>query len=160
MPSGRRIFVFFCSEHGHESQNFRCVYTAQRFHTAWVKTRPPVQRPHVSFHQLRTFSAAQSLTPPQRGRRLAQYEFCRRRHRDEYAGGQDSAHARATKRTARGFLLLPVCSHLQTKAESKQHSTATSWGGAIPYGRRRLASSSWDGDLETLAAIRHQHVNF
>jgi hypothetical protein len=40
MPSGRRIFAFFCSdERGHKPQNFGCVYTAQRFHTAWVTNR-------------------------------------------------------------------------------------------------------------------------
>jgi hypothetical protein len=44
MPSGRRIFAFFCSERGHKPQNFGCVYTAQRFHTARVKTRLPAQR--------------------------------------------------------------------------------------------------------------------
>jgi putative ABC transport system substrate-binding protein len=38
MPSGRRIFAFFCSERGHKPQNFGCVYTAQRFHTAWVSS--------------------------------------------------------------------------------------------------------------------------
>jgi ABC-type uncharacterized transport system substrate-binding protein len=38
MPSGRRIFAFFCSERGHKPQNFGCVYTAQRFHTARVYT--------------------------------------------------------------------------------------------------------------------------
>jgi hypothetical protein len=38
MSSGGRIFAFFCSERDHKPQNFGCGYTAQSFHTAWVKT--------------------------------------------------------------------------------------------------------------------------
>jgi len=49
MPSGRRIFACFCSERGHKPQNFGCVYTAQRFHTARVNSRrrPPRRRRQV-----------------------------------------------------------------------------------------------------------------
>src|SRR5262249_24502469 len=38
MPSGGRIFAFFCSERDHTPQNFGCNHTAQRFHTARVKS--------------------------------------------------------------------------------------------------------------------------
>jgi len=58
MPSGRQIFAFFCSPHNDRAQNFRCGYTAQRFHTARVKTRIRPFRAYVSFDQLRTWHPA------------------------------------------------------------------------------------------------------
>jgi hypothetical protein len=48
MPSGRQVFVFFCSAPDHR-------HTAQRFHTAWVKTRTALWRSHVRCPQLRTW---------------------------------------------------------------------------------------------------------
>jgi hypothetical protein len=38
MPSEGRIFTFFCSQRDHKPQNSGCSHTAQRFHTARVKT--------------------------------------------------------------------------------------------------------------------------
>ena len=63
MPSGRRIFAFSCSLHDCRAQNSGCGFTAQSFYTARVKTRPPVQHPHVCFRQLRIFSEARSSFP-------------------------------------------------------------------------------------------------
>src|ERR1700730_9171465 len=38
MSSAGRIFAFFCCEPDHEPQNSGCSHTAQRFHTARVKS--------------------------------------------------------------------------------------------------------------------------
>lgn len=36
MPSGRRIFAFFCFARDHKPQNAGCVYTSSSFHTGWT----------------------------------------------------------------------------------------------------------------------------
>src|SRR6202040_2474715 len=38
MPTGGRIFAFFCSPRDHRPQNSGCVYTARSFHTGWTQT--------------------------------------------------------------------------------------------------------------------------
>ena len=56
MQSEGRIFIFFCSQRDHKPQNFGCSHTAQRFHTARVKTR----RTHIEHNR--------SALPPNSGR--------------------------------------------------------------------------------------------
>jgi hypothetical protein len=71
MPTGGRIFAFFCSPRDHRPQNSGCVYTAQSFHTGWTRRRLQRARPHGRVQDIRRAAPPRSCHPPESRSRMS-----------------------------------------------------------------------------------------
>src|ERR1700680_2663965 len=82
MPTGGRIFAFFCSPRDHRPQNSGCVYTAQSFHTGWDifprhgEAWRTANAGHVSLAQRRVMSAIEICRTAELGGHVERCEEC------------------------------------------------------------------------------------